>query len=70
MRLTGFAVIENAEKHNLTPSKHPNPLNGPAAGLSVAEAESLADEDESLIYLDVPEQEYRSAAPTSFEPER
>jgi hypothetical protein len=70
MRLTGYAAIEFAEKHNLTLSKHGDAVDDPATGLTVAEAEAVAEEDEDLIFLDVPEQEYAVAPPTSFEPER
>jgi hypothetical protein len=70
MRLTGFAAIEFAEKHNLRLKKHGDPVDGPVEGLTVAEAEAIADEDEGLIYLDVPDQEYYDAPPTSFQPDR
>ena len=70
MRLTGFAAIEFAEKHNLTLKKHGDRVDGPDRGLTVAEAEAIADEDEALIYLDVPDREYETAAPTSYEPDR
>ena len=30
----------------------------------------IAEEDEDLIYLDVPAQEYAEAPPTSYEPDR
>jgi len=70
MRLTGFAAIEYAEKHNLRLSKRSDRLDRPAEGLTVPEAEALATEDEGLIYLDVPDDEYRKAAPSSFEPGR
>jgi hypothetical protein len=70
MRLTGFAAIEFAEKHNLRLSKHTDPVDGPVAGLTVAEAEAIADVDEGLIYLDVSDQEYYEAPPTSFDPDR
>jgi len=70
MRLTGFDAIEFAEKHNLSLSKHGDAVDEPAAGLTVAEAEAIAEEDEELIYLDVPDDEYRDAPPTSFEPDR
>lgn len=70
MRLTGFAAIEFAEKHNQRLKKHNDPVDGPVEGLTVAEAEAIADEDEGLIYLDVPEQEYYEAPPTSFQPDR
>jgi hypothetical protein len=70
MRLTGYAAIEFAEKHNLTLSKHGDAVDDPATGLTVAEAEAVADEDEDLIFLDVPEEEYAASPPTSFEPDR
>jgi len=70
MRLTGFDAIEFAEKHNLRLRKQGDPVDGPSEGLTVAEAEAIADEDEELIYLDVPDEEYRKAAPTSFQPDR
>ena len=70
MRLTGFAAIEFAEKHNLTLKKHGDPVDGPDRGLTVAEAEAIADEDEALIYLDMPDHEYEKAAPTSYQPDR
>ncbi len=70
MRLTGFAAIEFAEKHNLRLKKHGDPVDGPRGGLTVAEAEAIADEDEGLIYLDVPDSEYYESPPSSFEPDR
>jgi hypothetical protein len=70
MRLTGFAAIEFAEKHNLRLRKHGDPVDGPARELTIAEAEAIADEDEGLIYLDVPDDQYHAAAPTSFQPDR
>lgn len=70
MRLTGFAAIEFAEKHNLRLMKAEDPVDGPAEGLTVPEAEAIATDDESLIYLDVPEEQYDKAAPTSYEPDR
>ena len=70
MRLTGFAAIEFAEKHNLRLKKHGDPVDGPVEGLTVAEAEAIADEDEGLIYLDVSDQQYYEAPPSSFGPDR
>jgi len=70
MRLTGFAAIEYAETHGLTLSKKADRVDGPQTGLTVAEAEALAAEDEGLIYLDVPDDVYQTALPTDFEPER
>jgi hypothetical protein len=70
MRLTGFAAIEFAEKHSLTLSKKADDVDDAQTGLSIAEAEAIADEDEGLIYLDVPDAEYANAPPTDFNPER
>jgi hypothetical protein len=70
MRLTGFEAIEFAEKQNLRLKKHGDAVNGASAGLTIAEAEAIAVEDEGLIYLDVPDEQYQKAAPTSFEPDR
>lgn len=70
MRLTGFAAIEFAEKHNLTLKKHGDAVDQPAHDLTVPEAEAIADGDEGLIYLDVPEELYENATPTSFQPDR
>jgi hypothetical protein len=70
MRLTGFAAIEYAEKHNKTLNKMPDKIDPGRYGLTVAEAEAIADEDEGLIYLDVPDDEYQGAPPTSFAPDR
>jgi hypothetical protein len=70
MRLTGFAAIEFAEKQGLRLRKKPDDIDGPVEGLSIAEAEAIATEDESLIYLDVPDEVYENAPPTDFAPER
>jgi hypothetical protein len=70
MRLTGFDAIEFAEKHNLRLKKHGDAVDGSARDLTVAEAEAIADEDESLIYLDIADQEYENAGPTSYQPDR
>jgi hypothetical protein len=70
MRLTGFPAIEFAEKQNLLLNKHPSTTEGPRNGLTVPEAEASASEDEGLIYLDVRDEDYSQAAPSSFVPER
>ena len=70
MRLTGYAAFEYAEKHNLTLSKHGDAVDEPAHGLSVPEAEAIAEEDEDLVFLDLPTAEYAASPPTSFEPDR
>jgi hypothetical protein len=70
MRLKGFAAIEFAEKHNLRLSKQADDHDDAAEGLTIAEAEAIADEDEGLIFLDVPDADYYRASPTSFQPDR
>jgi hypothetical protein len=70
MRLTGYAAIEFAEKHNLALSKHGDAVDDAAAGLTVPEAEAIAEDDEELIYLDVPDADYAAAPPSSYEPDR
>jgi hypothetical protein len=70
MQLTGFAAIEFAEKHNLKLFKKGDAVDEYAEGLSVPEAQAIADEDEGLIFLEVPDEDYYGAAPTSYEPDR
>lgn len=70
MHLTGFDAIEYAEKHNLLLNKKPDHVDEGRSGLTVAEAEAIADEDEGLIDLDVPDDVYQDAPPTSFAPDR
>ena len=70
MRLTGYTAIEYAEKQGLLLNKHPDAVTGPRIGLTVAEAEAIAEEDSDLIWLDVPEEEYYSGPSTSYEPGR
>jgi hypothetical protein len=70
MRLIGFEAIEYAEKQGLTLNKHPDSLTGPRTGLTVAEAEAIAEEDDDLIWLDVDKDDYYSGQPTDYEPER
>jgi hypothetical protein len=67
MRLTGFDAIEFAEKEGLTLNKAPDSIDDAAIGLSIAEAEAIADEDPDLIYLDVAEDEYYGQ-PRNMEP--
>jgi len=70
MRLTGFTAIEFAEKHNLTLMKKGDRINESVGNLSVAEAEAVAADDEDLIYLDIAQDEYENAAPSSYQPDR
>jgi len=69
MRLTGDAAIEFAEKQGLALNKHPDPITGPRIGLSVAEAQAIADESPELIWLDVSREDYYSGPPTDYAPE-
>jgi len=69
MRLTGFEAIEYAEKEGLKLNKHPDSITGPRIGLSIAEAEAIATEDPSLIWLDVADDQYYGEQ-RNFEPER
>jgi hypothetical protein len=69
MRLTGFEAIEYAEKAGLRLQKSSDSIDGPAADLTVAEAEAIASDDPELIWLDVPEGEYYSEG-INMEPER
>jgi len=68
-RLTGFDAIEFAERQGLTLNKHPDRVQGPRQGLTVAEAEAIADDDPALIYLDVDEDDSYQGS-TDFVPER
>jgi len=70
MRLTGFEAIEYAEKQALPLNKHPDKLNGPRQGLTIAQAEAIASEDPDLIWLDVADAQYYDGPPTSFQPAR
>ena len=58
MKLVGFEAIEFAEQEGLTLNKLADAVDGPANGLSVAEAEAIAVDDPELIWLVVPEEEY------------
>lgn len=50
--LTGHEAIEHATKHGLTLSKYADPVDDARNGLTVEEAEEIADEDPSLIWID------------------
>jgi hypothetical protein len=58
MRLSGFDAIEYAEKEGLTLNKSADSIDDGAAGLSIAEAEAIADDRPELIWLDVTEDDY------------
>ena len=67
MRLTGFEAIEYAEKEGLTLHKTAGRIDEGADGLSIAEAEAIADDDPDAIWLDVPDDEYYGE-PRNMEP--
>jgi len=67
MRLTGFEAIEYAEKEGLTLNKNATSIDEGAAGLSIAEAEAIADDDPESIWLDVPSDDYYGE-PRNLEP--
>jgi len=58
MRLSGFDAIEFAEKEGLTLNKSADSIDDGASGLTVAEAEAIADDHPELIWVDVPADEY------------
>jgi hypothetical protein len=67
MRLTGFDAIEFAEKAGMTLNKAADNIDSPAIGLSIAEAEAIADDRPELIWLDVDDDEYYGQ-PRNMEP--
>jgi hypothetical protein len=58
MRLSGFDAIEYAEKEGLTLNKSADSIDDGAAGLTIAEAEAIADDRPELIWVDVTADEY------------
>jgi hypothetical protein len=69
MRLTGFEAIEFAEKESLTLNKRADSIDDAHDGLSIAEAEAIAAEDPSLIWIEVAEDRYYGER-VNMEPER
>jgi hypothetical protein len=67
MRLTGFSAIEYAERAGVTLNKMSDRIDDGAEGLSIAEAEAIADDDPDLIWLDVTDDEYYGL-PRNMEP--
>ena len=55
MRLTGFDAISFAEQEGLLLNKEADHLDGPADGLTIAEAEAIAADNPELIWLEAPE---------------
>ncbi len=69
MRLTGFEAIAFAELEGLRLNKEADTIDEGRSGLTVAEAEAIASEDPSLIWLEVPDEEYYGEQ-TNMEPGR
>jgi hypothetical protein len=67
MRLTGFSAIEYAERAGLTLNKTADRIDEGAEGLSIAEAEAIADDDPESIWLVVADDEYYGE-PRNMEP--
>jgi len=67
MRLTGFDAIEYAERECLSLNKKADRIDEQVLGLSIAEAEAIADDEPGLIWLDVPDEEYYGG-PRNMEP--
>jgi len=58
MILKGFDAIVYAELQGYSLNKAADHIDGPRAGLTVAEAEAIATEDPDLIWLEVPDDVY------------
>lgn len=50
--ITGYDAIEIARETGLSIAKHADPMEGARAGLSLEEAEEIASEDPSLVYVE------------------
>jgi hypothetical protein len=69
MKLTGFDAIQFAEQEGLKLNKNADPIDGPATGLTIAEAEAIATDHPELIWLEVSSDDYYGE-PKNMEPER
>jgi hypothetical protein len=67
MKLTGFDAIQFAEQEGLTLNKDADHIDGPATGLTIAEA--IATDQPELIWLEVSSDDY-FGEPKNMEPER
>jgi RNA polymerase-binding protein DksA len=67
IRLTGFEAIEYAEHAGLTLNKTAGSIDEVSRGLTIAEAEAIADDDPDAIWLEVPSDEYYGQ-PRNMEP--
>lgn len=55
MRLTGFDAISFAEQEGLFLNKKADHIDGPAIGLTIADAEAIAADNPDLIWIEAPE---------------
>ena len=69
MRITGFDAISFAEREGLTLNKSADSIDGPADGLTIAEAEAIATIRPDLIWLDVSQADY-FGEPKNMRPSR
>lgn len=53
-RIEGHAAIRHAATHGLSLGKHTDPVEEAREGLTIEEAQSVAKEDPSLVYVDTP----------------
>ena len=67
IRLHGFEAIEFAEQAGLTLNKAADSIDEVVTGLSIAEAQAVADSDPELIWLEVSADEYYGQ-PRNMEP--
>jgi hypothetical protein len=58
MRITGFEAIDYADWERLRLNKRADIIDGPATGLSIAEAEAIAADRPELIWIEVIEADY------------
>src|SRR4051812_30210743 len=58
MRLYGFDAIEYAEKEGLALNKAADSIDDAVEGLTIAEAEAIADDRPELIWMEVSADEY------------
>jgi hypothetical protein len=69
MLLIGFEAIEFAQQEGFTLNKEGDGIDGPATGLSIAEASAIAVDRPDLIWLEVSESDY-FGKPKNMEPQR
>lgn len=64
--ITGYAAIDYARKNDRLLAKYQDPTEGVRYGLEIDEAEEIAREDPSLIYIDTQGVQDRPADPRDF----